>query len=275
MYYGGNKIKAYCLAADKLLIPLILASYTMIKPFFLVAIFGLTACTSTERPVFDPHHHYLPHDHASHYIHSKPRGPLVQANLAPRHIRDGVPMRMRAGARSVYLPPSEPSAVEGQTLLQQHISALAFRLLSSAHNLNGQAGIAVSGFVDQQDYESQSNFSRLLSETMMFQLNQYGLRVVDFKTLPFIRITPQGDVSTSRDYRQLSAQLDARYLLHGTVSETTGGRLINARLVSIGDNSVVASAQHYIPEYLVAGMLNARGPQARVITAAERSRYAK
>ncbi|MBM7457290.1 TolB-like protein [Oceanisphaera litoralis] len=185
-------------------------------------------------------------------------------------------MRMSAGTRSAHLPAAGPSLVGGQTQLQQHISALAYRLVSSAHHLEKQSGIAVSGFVDQQDYRSQDDVNRLLSETMMFQLNQYGLRVVDFKALPFIRITPEGDVSTSRDYRQLSSRIGVRYLLHGTVSQTTGGRLINARLVSMGDNSLVASAQQFIPEYLVAGMLKAQEPRSPVaVTPEQRSRYAK
>ncbi|MBO1519975.1 FlgO family outer membrane protein [Oceanisphaera pacifica] len=251
----------------------------MSKAFLLVAVLGLTACTTAEQEppaqLFDAEHHYLPHDHASHYINNQPLGPLVGPEISPRHSQDGVPMRMSAGSRSAYLPQAGPSLVGGQTQIQQHMSALAYRLVSSAHNLNEQSGIAVSGFVDQQDYQSQDDFSRLLSETMMFQLNQYGLRVVDFKALPFIRITPEGDVSTSRDYRQLSPRIDARYLLHGTVSETTGGRLINARLVAMADNSLVASAQQFIPEYLVAGLLRAKGPQTRVITPAERRRYAK
>ncbi|WP_344965057.1 FlgO family outer membrane protein [Oceanisphaera sediminis] len=248
----------------------------MSRPFFLVAVLGLTACSGAGKSQFDDQHHYLPHDHASHYINRKPPGSLGQTQASPRHSRDGIPMRMSAGTRSAYLPSAGPSLVGGQTRLQQHMSALAYHLVSSAHHLDSQSGIAVSGFVDQQDYHSQDDFGRLLSETMMFQLNQYGLRVVDFKALPFIRITPQGDVSTSRDYRQLSSRIGARYLLHGTVSETTGGRLINARLVSMGDNSLVASAQQFIPEYLVAGMLRAQGPEPRVVmTPEQRSRYAK
>ena len=249
----------------------------MSRSLFLVVVLGLTACTTMEKQQFDANNHYLPHDHASHYINRKPLGPLVQPEVSPRYSQDGVPMRMSAGTRSAYLPQAGPSLVGGQTQLQQYMSALAYRLVSSAHNLNTQSGIAVSGFVDQQDYKSQDDFSRLLSETMMFQLNQYGLRVVDFKTLPFIRITPEGDISTSRDYRQLSGRMNAQYLVQGTISETLGGRLVNARLVSMGDNSLIASAQQFIPEYLVLGMLKTQGPEPRVqvITPEYRSRYAK
>ncbi|PSJ44635.1 FlgO family outer membrane protein [Zobellella taiwanensis] len=243
----------------------------MTRPLILVAVLGLTACAGQQ---FDGQNHYLPHDHAAHYVNHKPLGPQPAPAASPRHSQDGVPMRMSAGARSAYLPAAGPSLVGGQTQLQQHMSALAYRLVSSAHQLDAQSGVAVSGFVSQEDYRSQDEFSRLLSETMMFQLNQYGLRVVDFKTLPFIRITPEGDLSTSRDYRQLSGRINARYLVHGTISETNGGRLINARLVSMGDNSMIASAQQFIPEYLVAGMLQARGPEV-VITPEQRSRYAK
>ncbi|WP_417614619.1 FlgO family outer membrane protein [Oceanisphaera sp.] len=247
----------------------------MSKAFFLVAVLGLSACTATEEPQFDAQHHHLPHAHASHYPQRQPLGPLPRPEASPRHSQDGVPMRMSSGARSAYLPPAGPSLVGGQTLLQQHMSALAYQLVASAHNLNNQSVIAVSGFVDQQDYQTQDDFGRLLSETMMFQLNQYGLNVVDFKTLPFIRITPEGDISTSRDYRQLNSRIGARYLLQGTVSETTGGRLVNARLVTQADNSLIASAQQFIPEYLVGGLVQGKVPQTRVITPAERSRYAK
>lgn len=183
-------------------------------------------------------------------------------------------MRMSAGDRSVYLPAAGPSVVGGQTQLQQHISAMAYKLLSSVHGLDGSTGIAVSGFVDQEDYRSQDSFSRFLSESMMFQLNQYGLRVIDFKTLPFIRITPQGDISASRDYRQLTTNLDARYLLHGTVTRASGGRMVNARLVRMGDNSLVASSQQFVPEYLASSVPKLVGPEV-VMTPEQRSRYAK
>lgn len=251
----------------------------MSKLFFLVAVLGLTACVATEgQPQFDAHNHYLPHDHASHYINNQPLGPKVKPEISPRHSQDGIPMRMSSGSRSAYLPQAGPALVGGQTQLQQHMSALAYQLVSTIHNFDGESGIAVSGFVDQQDYQTQDDFGRLLSETMMFQLNQYGLRVVDFKTLPFIRITPEGDVSTSRDYRQLSSRIGARYLLHGTITSTRSGRLVNARLVSMGDNSVVATGQQFIPQYLVAtsSTVNAQGPGgARVMTPEQRKRYAK
>ncbi|MBL1377510.1 FlgO family outer membrane protein [Zobellella iuensis] len=246
----------------------------MTRPLMLVAVLGLSACAGLGGQRFDSQSHHLPHDHASHYTSRKPLGPVPAPASSPRHSQDGVPMRMSAGSRSAQLPSAGPSLVGGQTQLQQHMSALAYRLVSSGHGLDAQSGIAVSGFVSQEDYRGQDYFGRLLSETMMFQLNQYGLRVVDFKALPFIRITPEGDISTSRDYRQLGSRIGARYLLHGTVSETMGGRLVNARLVSMGDNSLVASAQQFIPEYLVAGMLKERGPEV-VMTPEQRSRYAK
>lgn len=246
----------------------------MTRPLILVAALGLSACTGAGGQQFDARHHYLPHDHASHYISREPLGPPAAPVTSPRHSQDGVPMRMSAGSRSVHLPAAGPSLVGGQTQLQQQMSALAYRLVSSAHQLDAQSAVAVSGFVSQEDYRSQDEFGRLLSETMMFQLNQYGLKVIDFKALPFIRITPQGDISTSRDYRQLGSRIAARYLLHGTVSHTSGGRLINARLLSMGDNTLVASAQQFIPEYLVAGMLQTRGPEV-VMTPEQRSRYAK
>ncbi|MDP5292302.1 FlgO family outer membrane protein [Oceanimonas sp. CHS3-5] len=231
----------------------------MTRALILAAVLGLTACAG--QPRFDGQNHYLPHDHAAHYVSHQPLGKPPAPARSPRHSQDGVPMRMSAGTRSAYLPEAGPSLVGGQTQLQQHMSALAHRLVSSAHDMNRQAAIAVSGFVSQEDYTSQDEFGRLLSETMMFQLNQHGLKVVDFKALPFIRITPEGDVSTSRDYRQLSGRINAQYLLHGTISQTQGGRLINARLISMADHGVVSSAQQFVPDYLVAAMLNTRGPE--------------
>ena len=267
----------------------------MNKPLLLVAALVLTACSATEENTkspdglssnsqhahnqyFDNRHNYLPHDHAAHYVNNEPRGPLVgwpTRSTSPRHSQDGIPMRMSAGSRSVHLPSAGPTLVGGQTQLQHQISTLAYRLLSSSHNLNAQSAIAVSGFVDQQDYTSQDDFSRFLSETMMYQLNQYGLKVIDFKTLPYIRITPQGDISTSRDYRQLSSNVDAEYILQGTITNVVGGRLVNARLVSMADHSVNASAQQFIPSYLVSTAVKLQGPTPRVMTPAQKARYAK
>ncbi|MFH7588074.1 FlgO family outer membrane protein [Oceanimonas smirnovii] len=240
---------------------------------------------------FDAYHHYLPHDHTAHYYtQNMGRGPLytpghnrkdgyhqknrVAENARAIDIRDGIPMRIHPGNRSVYLKNAPDSDIGSQTLLQKHVSALAYQLVSSVHGLNTGSGIAVSGFVEQDDYRSQDSFSRFLSETMMFQLNQYGLKVVDFKALPYIRITPQGDISTSRDYRELTSNIGASYLLHGTITKTSGGRMVNARMIRMGDNTMVASAQQFVPEYLASSTPQLRGPAlpARPI---DRSRYAK
>lgn len=238
---------------------------------------------------FDAYHHYLPHDHSAHYYtQSAGRGPLytpsgkqkahyhqkIQADAQAIEIRDGIPMRIHPGNRSVYLKNAPDADIGSQTLLQKHISALAHQLVSSVHGLNAGSGIAVSGFVEQDDYRTHDSFSRFLSETMMFQLNQYGFKVVDFKALPYIRITPQGDISTSRDYRELTSNIGASFLLHGTITRTSGGRMVNARLIRMGDNTMVASAQQFVPEYLASSTPQLKGP-AMPLQPIDRSRYAK
>jgi hypothetical protein len=99
--------------------------------------------------------------------------------------------------------------------------------------------------------DSNYNDSNLLgiqiAESLIHEVHKFGIPVIDFKTTGFIRITEQGDFAFSKDYQDFSGEMPARYIVGGTMLKHINGYLVNARIVGVHSQAVVASAQSLKP----------------------------
>jgi TolB-like protein len=76
---------------------------------------------------------------------------------------------------------------------------------------------------------------------------QAGLKVVEYKTLPTIKISAHADKMLSRQVNELNATITADYFLTGTYTLQEASTMVNIRLIQIPENIVLAAATDYVP----------------------------
>lgn len=111
--------------------------------------------------------------------------------------------------------------------------------------------IATTSFVNLKDFAMTNEVSNLLSENLTHEMQIRGFKVIDYKLMGNIKITPEGDFVFSRDVDQLKQKITVDYVLTGTYSSYKGGVLINARIIDMKTQIILSSAQILIPHYVM------------------------
>lgn len=127
------------------------------------------------------------------------------------------------------------------------VESMTDELVVTNTSISARTPIAVTSFVDLQHLDATSWLGNSVSEAFIYQLQQRGFQVVDFKTTGSIRVTKEGDFAQSRDWNELAQEQQVTYVLTGTMLRQEGGVLVNARVVSMGSRIVVATAQGFLP----------------------------
>jgi TolB-like protein len=136
------------------------------------------------------------------------------------------------------------------------VKGLAYQMLETSSFVNPKTPIAVASFVNLEDLESTNWLGNQLSENFVHELQRHGLVVIDFKTTGHIRVTDEGDYVFSRDWKELPERQIIDYVVAGTMMEQESGILINARMIGMQSRVVVASAQSFIPSWVVGEKIN-------------------
>ena len=152
----------------------------------------------------------------------------------------------------VRLATSSSNQASNTVTIQHYVRGLMQEMVVSMQNVSEQTSVAVASFVYlDSDYNAASLISNQIAESFMHELHNFGITVIDFKLTDYIRVTPQGDFVHSRDFEDLSSNLNANYALGGTLSRHKDGILVNARMVNFSNKAVVASAQSLIPNRVI------------------------
>ncbi len=131
--------------------------------------------------------------------------------------------------------------------LDYFVDAMARQLVASNKNLVGGGSVAVASFVDLQQMDQTNWLGNLMADSFIYQLQQRGLTVLDYKTTGQIRVTPQGDFALSRNWRDLQKAYRVDNVLTGTMLRQGSGVQINARIIRFSDRVVIATAQGFLP----------------------------
>ncbi|MGJ8681939.1 FlgO family outer membrane protein [Paraglaciecola sp.] len=139
-----------------------------------------------------------------------------------------------------------------QNTLHRHVEKLARQLLSSSNLIDNVGTVAIGTILpalqENGDPLPQSKMLGLqIQESLMTFATQAGLQVVDFKTMPTIKITSAADKMLSREVEDLNSNISADYFLTGTYTKQENSTIVNIRLVQLPDNIVLAAATDYIP----------------------------
>jgi len=131
------------------------------------------------------------------------------------------------------------------------VKGLAFQMLESSSFVNPKTPIAIASFVDLQNLESTNWLGNQLSESFVHEMQRHGLVVIDFKTTGHIRVTAEGDYVFSRDWKELPERQIIDYVVTGTMMKQEEGIIVNARMIGMQSRVVVATAQSFIPSWVV------------------------
>ncbi|WP_339721744.1 FlgO family outer membrane protein [uncultured Paraglaciecola sp.] len=132
--------------------------------------------------------------------------------------------------------------------INYYVRGLMQDLVANLQYVNSTTPVAVVSFVMlDSDYNDANLLGIQIAESLIHEVHKFGIPVIDFKTTGYIRVTEQGDFAFSKDYEDFSGEMPARYIVGGTMLKNTDGYLINARIVGVKSQAVVASAQSFIP----------------------------
>jgi TolB-like protein len=131
------------------------------------------------------------------------------------------------------------------------VKGLALQMIKSSDYVNPKTPIAVASFVNLEDLESTNWLGNQLAESFIHELQRHGYVVVDFKTTGYIRVTPEGDFVFSRDWKELPERQIIDYVVTGTMMKQENGVIVNARMIGMQSHVVVATAQSFIPAWVI------------------------
>ena len=136
--------------------------------------------------------------------------------------------------------------------LNDYASQLAMGLMENATRLSQKDMVGVASFVRLNQSLSESTvLGNQLSEYLITELQDFGLAIVDFKLMGGITVTPVGDFVLTRSGEALAKQVEMDHVVTGTIIEGERGVRVNARIVSLKNKQVVASAAVFIPAFVV------------------------
>lgn len=151
-----------------------------------------------------------------------------------------------AGMNPTSYKPEPAITVNHYVQSMMHDLAANLEVLSTTFSLGVTSFVYLDG-----DYQQGDLLGNQLSEAFMHEATQFGIAVTDFKTTDYIRVTPTGDFTFSRDFLELTQQYPISVVLGGTIVRHQGGVLVNARMINVNDKKVLATAQTFIPQNVV------------------------
>jgi len=148
--------------------------------------------------------------------------------------------------RESYIPPTE----EGH--FHSYVERLARQLFDTANMIDVNRSVLVGTFLPVNTLKADINpdlqsLGIQLQESFSTLATQAGLRVVEFKSLSGVMITDNADLMLSRELDKLDSRIQAQYLLTGTYVEQENSLIVNAKLISVNDKTLVAAATDYLP----------------------------
>lgn len=109
--------------------------------------------------------------------------------------------------------------------------------------------IAVTTFVDVNDFNRTSSFGRSMTDALLALLHRHGFQVVELrKTRNFLIERGKGEFYLSRDIREIAAMQNVSAVLVGTYAEGLNMVIISTRLISAADGRIISTGLLELPK---------------------------
>lgn len=136
--------------------------------------------------------------------------------------------------------------------VEDYAAQLAMELVKNGNGLDSRAMIGVSSFVRlDESLQNTTVLGNQLAEYSISEIQQFGLNVIDYKLMPAIMVKRNGDLAFSRDVSELSSKSGLNHILSGTLIEKRNGVFVNARIIEVESNRVIATASVLIPNFVI------------------------
>jgi TolB-like protein len=159
-------------------------------------------------------------------------------------------------ASNINFPQDNPTLFQTDLhfqLLNDYVEQMALELSQDLVEMNIANPVAVASFVHlDSQLTNTDTLGNQLAEAFIAELRKVGIMVNDHKVTGNIMVTPSGDLAFSRDIRYLKGRQAIGYVLTGTMVRNSKGMVINARVVGLTSNTVVAATSKLIPNIILA-----------------------
>jgi TolB-like protein len=137
-----------------------------------------------------------------------------------------------------------------------YVRNMAQDLVSNMEFVSERTPVAVTHFaLIDSDLKQTNLLGQQMAESFVHEFHKFRMPVVEYKATQYIRVSEMGDFVMSRDFLDLKNNTPIQYVLTGTLTKHQGGFIVNARMLGMQSNVVVASAQSFIPFYIVDALL--------------------
>ena len=136
--------------------------------------------------------------------------------------------------------------------VNQIVSAIADQLGQNKDFANiKKTPIAITSIVNIENLQKTDKFGNVIAENLIHEMQVRGYRVIDYKTMPSIKVGKNGDFIFSRIVSELRKEQKINYVLSGTYTKYRTGIAVNCRIIDVSTNVVKSTAQVFVPTGLI------------------------
>lgn len=146
----------------------------------------------------------------------------------------------------------EVSSFHTHKNVDDYTDQLAHALAKKIRTVNFDKPIVVASFVYfDETLNKTDKTGNLISESLLSQLQEYGIPVMDIHLMGGIEITKRGDFVFSRDVNEVIYTDSLSYILSGMLIKNERGIQVNARILEISTKKVISTATTFIPYFVI------------------------
>ncbi|MBT0587284.1 FlgO family outer membrane protein [Alteromonas oceanisediminis] len=132
--------------------------------------------------------------------------------------------------------------------LHHYVKDMVSQMMANTKGMEADSTVIITHFTEaDSDYNATNKLGFALAESFLVELHQAGLNTIDYKVSNSVRVTPSGDFALSNDFLELNSEIQANYVLVGTMVDQHHGVVVNARIVDLTNNVILAASSRLIP----------------------------
>jgi len=136
--------------------------------------------------------------------------------------------------------------------VNDYTDRLAHDLFRNMRNKKLNQAIVVTSFVNFDDtLKNTSKLGNLISESLIGNMQEYDIPVMDIHLMGGVDITPTGDFVFSRSGDDILYAGEVAYVLSGVIVESERGFTINARILELKTKNIISTASTFIPSFVI------------------------